>query len=261
MEHQSKLTFNCILNPDSLIKANLTETKGINDNDQFIPIGNANIKIFEDELLLGTMREQDNGNYIISQHPKKGKTYRVEIVTESFPFATAETTVPINTDIEYFIKIDEPDTYGRYPVEIAINDEVGENYYWYYSYFIYKRNNKKHAIASYSLYCPYFDDFNKKIEPEIEPGYYYPYMVRIKDIQNDGGVLSWKTNIRNDDKRDTYHIVLEVDEHYDKYLKTSIQMWMQESQTIQLNEPVPIYSNVENGYGIFGSNVVSFLKY
>ena len=261
LEHQSKPIFNCILNPDSLISAELIVSKGINDNNQFKTIDNAEIKIFENDTLLGTLTQENSDSYIFPYYPKEGKTYRVEIVTETYPVATAETKVPERTYIQLKKKESEPDKYGGYLAEIIINDPIGENFYWYYSYTINKAHNTKYVSSYYTIYCPYFDDFNKEIEPEIEPGYLYNYMVRIKDEQNDGGIISWETYVRSKDYRFVFDNILEADKHYDKYLKTSVQMRMQESQTIQLNEPVPIYSNVKNGYGIFGANVLFSFKY
>ena len=83
------------------------------------------------------------------------------------------------------------------------------------------------------------------------------YLVRITDANNNGEILKLQADNWLNKKYEAYKQILTVDEHYDKYLKTSIQMRMLENQVIALNEPVQIYSNVENGYGVFGSNIVS----
>lgn len=255
--HNPQLTFNCILNPDSTINASLNESKKLGAEEQFEAIEGAEIKLFESDQLLGEMTDNGNGNYSLSYKPKKGFSYRVEIEKEGYAFTAAQTTVPKGANIEF---ISKDCTEEKCFLEIEIDDNAGENYYWYYSYSINKNLNYKYVSQVYSNYSVYFDGFNKKVEPETGNGYYYAYMVRIKDGPNDGGILSWQMPIRVDDRYDDYRVIIETDEHYDRYLKSSVQIRMLENESIPLNEPVQIYSNVENGYGIFGANLVKIHK-
>ncbi|WP_346862425.1 DUF4249 domain-containing protein [uncultured Draconibacterium sp.] len=260
-DHESKLTFNCILNPDSIIHASLTQSQEIGGPGDFNAIKDAEIKLSEDDSIIGLLTDTGNGKYSIQYKPKPGKTYKVDIYKKNFPRAKATTTVPEGVKIEFIQKTPQPDEYKRHLVEVKINDREGKNYYWYYSYTWRINYQDKLTSGYYNIYCPYFDDFNKKIEPEMKYGYYYDYMIRIKDSENDGNILSWNTYALKNDESDYYRVVLEVDKHYDKYLKTSVQMRMQENQTIALNEPVSIYTNIENGYGIFGANLVTQKMY
>jgi len=260
LNSQSKLTFNCILNPDSTIHATLTQSRGLNDTGDFMNIEGAEIKLFENTNFLGAMNDRGNGKYSFNYKPLPGQTYNVEIAKKNYPKATAQTTVPQGVKIEFVQKVEEPDEYNRLLTEIKINDSTGSNYYWYYTYSINIELNYKYISSLYSLYSPYFDDFNKTIEPESRYGYYYSQMVRIEDKNNDGQILSWGIYKRIDDRYRIYYVVLETDQHYDKYLKSSVQMRMLEDETIPLNEPIQIYSNIENGYGIFGANIISVLR-
>lgn len=81
-------------------------------------------------------------------------------------------------------------------------------------------------------------------------------MVRFDDQKGDGGIISWIDYWRDDDTYDDYDVILQTDEHYDKYLKSAIQLQMLKDEPVPLNEPVQVYSNIENGYGVFGSNLV-----
>jgi hypothetical protein len=53
---------------------------------------------------------------------------------------------------------------------------------------------------------------------------------------------------------------LNADEHYDKYIKTTLIKRMSENDDLPFYEPVQIYSNIENGYGIFGSCAITTIK-
>ncbi|MEN8122732.1 MAG: DUF4249 domain-containing protein [Bacteroidota bacterium] len=256
-EVETKPTFNCILNPDSTIKANLTESRAIDGTEEIVGIENAKIRLLEEDKLIGILTDIGSGNYIFNYFPESGKTYSVEINVNNYPVLIATTTVPEQTKF----KLNEKPVNDGSNITVEIHDEPGPDFYWYYSYSIANRYGYKYISTLYSLYSPYFDDFNKQIEPESRYGYQYLYMIRISDQNSDGKVLEWEMYNRISDIYDDYRIFMTVDRHYDQYLKTSIQMRMQENQTVALNEPVPIYSNVENGYGVFGSNVVTIQKY
>ena len=53
---------------------------------------------------------------------------------------------------------------------------------------------------------------------------------------------------------------LNADEHYDKYIKTVIINRLNETDELPFYEPIQIYSNIENGYGIFGSCAITTIN-
>ena len=256
LNHSGRPTFNCILNPDSIIRATLTESRRLDSEGDFVTIEGAEIILSEEGVAVGIMQDDKKGNYSLNYKPKPGATYEVTVITDKYPAITAQTIVPNGVRVEFAgeTSLSIP---GWYLLEIKIKDTPGRNYYWFYTYTINKELNQKYISNIYSIYAPFFDDFNKTTDPEIDFGYYYNYMIRINDKMNDGNILSWETHSRNGDRYDFYKIVLEADEHYDKYLKTSIQSRMLGNQVVPVHEPVPVYSNVVNGYGIFGANIVT----
>jgi len=54
--------------------------------------------------------------------------------------------------------------------------------------------------------------------------------------------------------------ILNADEHYNKYLKTTIINRIKETSDLPFFEPVQMYSNIKNGYGIFGSCTITSIK-
>jgi hypothetical protein len=255
-----KLTFNCILNPDSLIKANLSESRSMSTAGEFLNIEGANIKLYENEIFLGNMIDLGNGNYFFNYHPKSGQHYKVTINKDGFPEAIASTIVPFLSKVEFSKRLVNKEQM-RYQISVGIHDSINKNYYWYSSYRIDKESGQKVTGNLYSIKTSIcIDNFNKVIEPEAEYGYWYEYLLRITDVNNNGGLLKFETDFWSRKQYEGYEQILIVDEHYDSYLKTSIQMRLLENQVIALNEPVQIHSNVDNGYGIFGANVVSLYK-
>lgn len=259
-ETDPKLTFNCILNPDSLITADLSESRSINSTGEFIFVEGATIELHENETLLGMMTDMGNGRYFFNYYPKPGQKYRININKAGFPVSFASTTVPFYTKIEYYKKLVNIEE-KKYAITITVHDSINRDYYWYSSFKISKENGQRIVGSLYSMKTsPCIDNFNKVIEPEAEYGYWHEYMVRITDTNGNNDLLKFEADHWLNKKYEGYEQILTVDEHYDKYLKTSIQMRLLENQLIALNEPVQIYSNVENGYGIFGANVISLYR-
>jgi hypothetical protein len=127
-EHKPKLTFNCILNPDSTIKANLSFSRVLGGAGEFIPAEEAKIKLFENDEFLGELKELENGIYSLQYYLKIGSTYFVEIYYMAYPLLTASTTVPYRTKIEFVSIHMQPEDENQ-RIIVRIHDNIGRNYY------------------------------------------------------------------------------------------------------------------------------------
>ena len=251
-EHKPKLTFNCILNPDSTIRANLSYSRVLGGAGDFIHAEDAIIKLFENDKLLGELTGLGKGVYYYKYYPKTGNTYSVEIEVEGMPIMDASTTIPKRTKIEFVSIPKKP--LEKYPkMIIKIHDKIGRHFYWNYTYSISKKDGTIYSNGLTTTFSPLFDNFNRQIDADYEYGFYYWEMLRIKDELYDGKILQWEQNWRTFSTDNFFDVYLEPDSCYDRYLKTSIQMHMLENEGLPMSEPVQIFSNVKNGYGIFGS--------
>ncbi len=253
--HEPKLCFNCILNPDSIIKADLSMSQAIGESENFLTVSGAKIELFENNSSLGTLIDNGKGNYSIKYRPQYGAEYKIRIEKDGYQANEAYTKVPNKTRIEVNTIITDPKE-RLYRKTVKIYDPKGKNQYWLYAYSSY-RDMKQNNTLYENIYEPFFDDFNKKQETESKLGFIYYYMVRFSDELYDGEVL--QVNWPELKRSNNYMVVekyMEVDTHYDKYLKTSIQALMLKDEAIPMSEPIQIYSNVSNGYGIFGSCVM-----
>lgn len=259
-KHEPKLTFNCILNPDSIIKADLTFSRILGTEGEYLSAEDAEIKFFENNIFLGAMKESSNGNYYYNYHPKTGNAYSVKINVKGMPIMKATTTIPKRTKIEFVSVPKNP--LEKYPKMIVkIHDKIGANFYWNYTYSISQKNGTIQYSALPAIFSPHFDNFNRQIDASYEYGFHYWKMLRIKDELYDGKKLQWEQNWRTFNAADFFDVYLETDSCYDRYLKTTIQTRMLENEGIPMSEPVQIYSNIENGYGIFGSCIKTIRKH
>lgn len=259
-KHEPKLCFNCILNPDSSITADLTLSQAVGSAESFVAVSEAKVELFENNHFLGILTDNGDGKYSLNYKPKTDFVYKIRIEKFGYPISEALTKVPNRTKIEFSsVLIDSIE--HVYKNVANIYDVAGNNQYWYYTYSTYK--DQKFAGTVDLIYEPFFDDFNKVQETESSEGFLYRYMVRFNNEFFDGKIVqinSWATKRSNIYTR--YKNFMNVDNHYDKYLKTSIQALMLKNEEIPMSEPIQIYSNVSNGYGIFGSCVVqTFINY
>jgi len=263
-----KLCFNCILNPDSVIRGSLSLSQSISEGSTLEKISSANIELKEDGQVVGVMPNTGVGVYSLNIKPNSGSSYEINIKTEGFPTLKATTIVPRRPVVKYFkgpLKPKEEiksrySSFPFYPYTFEINDQTGLNRYWVYSMEKYTSDNYKWDFRS-MYYGPDFiqyDDFNKETDASFLNGFYFLFYLRILD----SGIESNLFQVHEECPVDLYfkYFFMDADEHYDKYLKSTIKQKMNDGENLLFNEPVQIYSNIENGLGIFGSCAIKSFK-
>jgi hypothetical protein len=214
------------------------------------------------------LRHIGNGIYITDLKPTTGAKYSVEISIPGYPTLEATTIVPIRPEVKYIKGSLKPkeeiksrySSVPFYPYAFEINDKPGLNRYWVYSMEKYTSNNYKWELRS-MYYGPDFiqyDDFNKETDATFLNGFYFLFYLRILD----SGIGSNLFQVNEECPIDKYYnyFFMDVDIHYDKYLKSTIKQSLNDGDNLLFNEPVQIYSNMKNGLGIFGSAAITSIK-
>ncbi|HCY43555.1 MAG TPA: hypothetical protein DHV48_19835 [Prolixibacteraceae bacterium] len=257
-----KLCFNCILNPDSVIRGSLSLSQSISENNTFQKVSDAIIELKEDGQTFGIMKNTGSGVYVLNIKPNSGSYYEINIKTEGFQSLHASTIVPLKPSVNYELDnpiLHNPNTYSSYftyRITKNINDRLGINRYWHYRH---RQNHSKiwrFVGVFYDVDSPIVDNFNRVTDATDELGFHYESYIRINDSGMDGAILSfYSTSYLNE-----INFFIDTDEHYDKYLKSTIKQKMNDGDNLLFNEPVQIYSNIENGLGIFGSAAITSFK-
>ncbi len=107
--HEHKLVINSLLHPGTSIKIYVSHSVGILEDkgEKGTLVKNAKVTIFEDDISLGQLTYRDTirwihnssrsvpwGFYHLPYAPKAGHTYRVEVVHDHYPTASATTKIP-----------------------------------------------------------------------------------------------------------------------------------------------------------------------
>lgn len=249
---------NVIAATDSTWKATLFASEYILDDIQAKRLTDGNVTIREAngnviDLRYDGVRSFRNRN----SRPMEGQTYHMTVSVPGYPTAFSEITIPrpvpvasIKWDPEA-AKIENQER--TFPVEITIDDPAGvRNYYGVfcdaYFKFIFEPNDPKEyeyaANTSIVLDDPlialkeqdkrYFDD-------QLFDGQRVKIKFFVKILGAVGGTQRMsKVNFRLESITESY---------YKYYESVNLQRAVEGDPFAQ---PVPIYNNIENGYGIFG---------
>lgn len=258
-EHEPRLCLNCILNPDStVITASLSLSKKLDTINVIKSISDAEILLYEDENLFGRFLHAGDGKYKLDKAPVAGKTYRITVNSEVYGQVSASTIVPNKPEITWSKDTMGYDEYNllRYNLNVQIHDKQGKDYYWLYSTGIVN-GVKGGGGGGVVLNAPFADTFNRRYETEEKYGFMHYYQIRLSDEGYDGKVLDFIIPDLVPTNQYRAKHILNASEHYDKYIKTSILYRLNEDVDLPFNEPVQIYSNIENGFGIFGACTIS----
>jgi hypothetical protein len=257
-DRPAKLCLNCILNPDSTITARLTLSRNIENNTSFQPVDDATIVLHENGTELGTLTSGGEGNYYLDYHPEPLSEYEITVLHPDFKTLYASTVIPHKSDVIFtsdtLNHIAQTELYWL-EINFVIHDLPGKNSYW-----LYEKRTVDGVTGTgggfRNIKAPFIDDFNRQTDPESKFGYVYDYYVRISDIGYDGEKMTVMLEAATNGSIN----IMSADEHYDKYIKSSVKAHLNTDGDLPFREPVQIYSNIENGYGIFGACAITTIK-
>ncbi len=272
---EPKLVINGIINPDSIFKVNISKTVHVfeNETQQNLPfIQGAVVKVFKDGEFLFNLDEGNNGYYLKSGfYPSRAHIYKVEVEKAGYTTISAETGlpdfIPVN-DFDTTIRITTDYGYPETVIDCKLqyHDPAGvENYYRLDCFVSYTDND---GVTFVERQYVYVDDANSHLYDKD-----YSYLLW-SDVLNDGNDVTVDFNtyvyfypdensgMNSDSVELTYTVFLStMSEDYYKYDKTRSLYYENGGSSDPFTEPVLIYTNVDNGYGIFGgagSDTISF---
>lgn len=283
-ETEKKIVVNSIITPDSLIKVNLTKSIGILEVDNNVKfIENAEIKLFEDDVFIENLTFDTLGYYYSSIYPKVNKTYKITATNNELEDVESFTVIPENVvisdiiyDLNYYSYVtewwDEVNqvlfdttiyTLESLTANITFKDTPGVNNYYmlafyaYIPYYIYPPPNYEPVYMGDQLtrieyssntlnYANYFymnELTGYVISDELFQGINYTFSVDvyIYSLYKPDGTYVDKI----------YANLISVSEDFYNYVISRNKY--SSANGNPLAEPVNVFSNVTNGFGLFTS--------
>lgn len=253
--YSESIVVNCILTNDTVQQLTLTKTSKMNEH-LFAEIKDAKVDLFEEGEFVGRFEKVAYALWELRYIPKKGRRYSLKVETDEGKVLNAQTTMPVDLEIIPLtgkkIKRTFKQLTANFPVwifTVGHSGGVAEKVYYYpekgFTLSTFPRTN--HPLA---------DGFNHdEIVDSLSSYFFY--------IRVDGthGFEPLDFAIGNSSE---FVFFRTVSFEYDQYLKTSMQKMLNRldeyDPTVWFDES-KVYSNIENGLGVFGAYTDHYFYY
>jgi len=256
---------NCLLTNDTVQRLSITRSVKMNDSYIFKEIKDAEISLYQGETELGNFIRISYGNWQLKYTPLSGKTYHIKVILTDGRILTATTVMParvqikINKNIDKFPSKNFIQCSSGSPCWITIlnSDSLLKPYS--------RPTNKDWASTEIGTDHLLADRFNQNgnllsfLPTSDTPG--FDYYIRIKpDLITDTIPFKLQTSFGFH----TFICFRTASAEYDKYIKTSMQkilMRKDEDDPGTWFDETKVYSNINNGTGIFAAYNDQYFNY
>ncbi|MCF6352609.1 MAG: DUF4249 domain-containing protein [Cyclobacteriaceae bacterium] len=271
------LVINSTLSDEEFIKVHISQSQYILEPGDYKMITGAVVELFEDGSLIETLPDSLGGYYISATYtPRQGKIYTIKVAKNGFETATAEVLMPLDTATILSVKTDTirenidgyTSFYLRFSVEIK-DDKAYDNFYdisvYRGGYFERYDYSVDPPVLIDSLYS-YQKLYLQSRDPGLEDFQSYGQNILFNDELFNGStykmnVLSsiWIDSDYPDENQYTYFVTVKntSDSYYLYELSSQLQYWVDGDPFAQ---PVTVYNNIENGFGIFSAYNTAVFK-
>ena len=260
-EDEPRLVLNGFINPDSTLSISLFQSMGILETGEFRAVEAANVTVYDkDGVRIADLTDSGSGRYMSAFIPEVGQEYRIEASKSNF--ATVESSDMIPSDSAEVISINlnltesgfEGGGSGEYDIDFTIRDYAGTDFYevQVFERSVYEFDGQRYENFGNRFLeseDPVFDEFNSS-----------GLGLLFGDALFDEGELkitvSTYLNLGNNCdevpeclSEESFLIVRKVSESYFRYNRTL--RLQQDLEGNPFAEPVSVFNNIKNGFGIF----------
>ncbi len=268
-DQSRKIVLGSIINSDNLVVVRLSESKSILEDNDFILLEDAEVKLFEENQYVGTLNYTGSSRYVLPDfYPVNERTYRIEVNHQVLASVRSEIRIPKTVPI---LEIDTSSTiseYGNetYIVNVKIADPGGEDNFYTLSVaatsrvFDWNTQELTDSIETHMLYLNSIDEGDPGIGGELvnqDLNYFIDDKLFVSDALFDGQEHEFSVAIESYffyGMADTVMLDVRLD-HIDPsyyYYSVSKQKYYQADGN-PFSEPVQVYNNIENGFGILSA--------
>ncbi|MBK7212384.1 MAG: DUF4249 domain-containing protein [Bacteroidales bacterium] len=269
-----KMALNCIMIPDSGITVIIYKSLSILDNAPNKVLNQATLELFKDGVSVGKLEAANHFSYYYFPDikPEPGHEYKLTASLKGFETITAASDIPSKAEITNLSTIVRDTSswgwvYGTNyffstgKLILGLKDDhETENYYRLSMYMLdttYSFNEYGDTVDTF-IYRNSLQDYNNESSnPMIEftegESYYF------SDQYLNGKEFTIELPIRYSGSTPGDSLFIELSAiSMDLYLFKKSMIKYNDSQSNPFSEPIKIYTNIENGYGIFaGSSIIT----
>ncbi|MDO4771165.1 DUF4249 family protein [Porphyromonas sp.] len=263
-----KVVLSCVLTNASTQRLSLSWNRGINKGRVFEEVKEAKLSLYEEGRLVGMFEKFGYGEWRLDYMPQSGKVYMIEAEVPGHGRLSATTTMPAKGNIAYLM------SRGDRKTRVFKSSDVTSPY-WFFAMSssledpVYATQNPKvEKDPAPRLYQELLTDHKsadrftyQPLSPELFPTepdlLQYKYYVRVPydpaEVEKESLVFGVNHYPRT---AATFVVFRYCSVEYDLYLKSVIEKKtfyeVEDDPTAWFDQSV-IYSNIENGLGLFGA--------
>lgn len=254
-DHTPELVVNAIFTPDSAFQVEVSRTKSLTDPRGVTYISNATVEIYEDNMLMETLpyRSVTNLKGVYKAEgavAKANRSYTVKVRAPGYQAVTATNVVPEKVDIVgaelQDIRLDANSIKGN----LVVNFQEPEDQANAYHLIIYRPIIRLNDQSGLYEVAGYYEEYFKTEEVRVTENYDVGVLFTDEGCNGQKKEIVCEFNGFYDASRDGLdHFIVElrsVSDDYYRYHKSYT-----EQQNNFNNKIVDVYTNVEDGYGIF----------
>jgi hypothetical protein len=257
-----KITLNALFNNDSVWTLQLLKSKYILDKADFQPITEATVTLFEDGIQFDELVSHGNGYYTSPRNkiPAQGKIYQVQASASGMESIQAQSSIPSSVTPKA-IELNSSDGTGsmgefNHTVDVTFDDDPSaENFYeielWMESFHIDEQTEDT-IFHHWPIYI-YTDD------PAFDGVSSNGIVFDDKSFNGHEKKLNIKTSAFGSGTHTFYLHFKTLSKDLYKYIVTT--QLQENSSGDPFAQPVHVYNNIINGFGIFGGYNEKIVKF
>lgn len=261
-ESNRRIVINSVFNEDSLFKVNISKSLHVLDNKDIIFLSNATVLLYENSIFIDSLKYSEGGNYFAQTfQPTIGKEYSIEVTSPDLEKASSSSFIPGEVQI---LSIDtlsvQRNSEDKVKCKIKFVDPSGSNYYIliiyrYYQYSMLDYGGDTLGQDS-SIYAIYIDSDDPVIDTRDELNgeiIFSDEMINDKEYELSVFLPYWDLgNYDMSSDSDSVLIYFQLKSiSLDLYYYYKSLALNRQTKNNPFAEPVQVYSNIKNGFGIF----------
>lgn len=274
----NQIVINSLFSPNQLFSASVTQSMSPLAPDLVKELNSAEVNIYENNIFKETMtyyKSPDDvvGKFYSTFKPEVGKSYSITVSSKDKETITGVDKIPEKTSVisatSTLVEWGDSTNIIRYYFDLTIDDPVAVSYYYFNAFFpVYKKNE---TTGEYEFHNNQYLEIRTNDLPKYE-GY-----INGSILFNDEGFNGTKKRISgtvttftlpvssaNEDEEEEEDLIMNKSKLYIDLYSVSEEGYKFHSSYAKVfataadiySEPTVIYSNIENGLGIFsGENI------
>jgi Domain of unknown function (DUF4249) len=253
---KQKLVVNSVFNTDSLLIVSVTQSRHILDDQNFFsPVDNATLSVTDETGTVFGFAGLSQGLYKSTFSPAPGKIYFLRVEAGGFDPVTAVTRAPdlvpiVDAEIDYS-EVQNGTVNPRIPVKIAFRDPGDQKNY--YEAKVFRRLAVQYTDSSQEII---YDTLNFMMPVLYQDSNQEERTSVFVDTFFNGEEYTLESNLPNSGSygwggtvvEDKIVLINISPEYYDYLTTRNLQ---QNTDGDPFAQPVLVFSNIENGFGIF----------